>query len=50
MSITTLIFTLRNAVLYDASSVKSIIIWHLSTAKMKFNVAYALVLIALMTV
>ena len=45
-----LISTLRNAVLCDALSVRSIIIWHLSTAEMELDVTSALVLIALMTV
>ena len=45
-----LISTLRNAILCDASSVRSIIIQHLSTVKMRFDVTFALMLIALMTV
>ena len=45
-----LISTLRNAVLYDVTSVRSIIIQHLSTAEMRFDVTFTLVLIALMTV
>ena len=50
MSITMSISTLRNTVLCDASSVRSIIIQHLSTVKTEFNVASVTVLIALMTV
>ena len=45
-----LISTLRNAILCDASSVRSIIVQHLSTAEIRFDVTFALVLIALMTV
>ena len=42
--------TLRNAVLYNATSVRDIIIQYLSTAEMRFDVTSALVLIALITV
>ena len=45
-----LISTLRNATLCDATSVRSIIVQYLSTAKMGFDITSALVLIALMTV
>ena len=44
------IFTLRNAVLYNTLSVRSIIVQHLSTAKMRFNITSALILIALITI
>ena len=50
MSITMLISTLRIIILCDASSVRSIIIQHLSTAKIEFKMTSALVLIALITV
>ena len=45
-----LIFTLRNVTLYDALSVRSIIIKCLSTAEIRFNVTSVLMLIALITV
>ena len=44
-----LISTLRNAALYNASSVRSIIIQHLSTVKIRFDVTSVPVLIALIT-
>ena len=50
MSITTLISFLRNVTLYDALSVRSIIIQHLSTVKIRFDVTSALELIALITI
>ena len=50
MSIIISISTLRNVTLYNTSSVRSIIIWHLSTAKIKFNITSLLVLIALISV
>ena len=45
-----LISTLRNTVLYNVISIRSIIIWCLSTVKIRFNVTSTLVLIALMNV
>ena len=45
-----LISTLRNIMLCNATSVRDIIIWYLSTAEMGFDVTSALILIALTTV
>ena len=45
-----LISSLRNTVLCDTTSVRSTIIQHLSTVKIRFDVTFMLVLIALITV